>query len=273
MSVGGNSSKQKSNTSSASYSSPISVDRVNDYWYNLDALTGGGWSGGSGGSGASGSSQSAAGSNDGVSANWNYIKDFLNNGQDSRYQVATGDPAYSTNSLVNSAGATNNGAGSSGAADSGDQGTYTPGRLSQWATEGTAPVEYQGLTADELAAVGGAGQTRLLTARQTYGDRGSEISADPSMTLAQRQYQGGQNTRELWNTEDAVASEVEAALTDLMSQEAERKYNADVRNSDLTKSDLETLAAIYASLIGTESTSGSTGTSSGNSSGFNFGLW
>jgi hypothetical protein len=204
----------------------------------------------------------------------------------------------------------------------------SPGRLAQWAREGSAPVDYgyqapdirygyqapniayKGLTADQVRAAGGAGATRLLGAQQVYGDRADQLRADPSMTLLQRNYAGGLNTRELGQTSDAVNKEAEAAITALMSHQADKGleaqaldaagkkavadkgleaqmldaagkkavadavYAAGVRNSDLTSRDLKDLADIYTRMFGqyTTSSGNESSTSKGKTSGWDVGV-
>lgn len=88
------------------------------------------------------------------------------------------------------------------------------------------PVAYQGVSADQLRAVGGLGATRTLSAQQAYGDRAAQLRSDPSMTLAQRQYAGGLNTRELAQTQDAIGREAEAAISAMAQEDALRNYTA-----------------------------------------------
>lgn len=89
-----------------------------------------------------------------------------------------------------------------------------------------SPVAYQGVTAAQVQALGGLGASRSLSAAQAYGDRAAQLRSDPSMTLAQRQYAGGLNTRELAQTQDAIAQEREAAISNMMQEEALRQYTA-----------------------------------------------
>lgn len=166
------------------------------------------------------------------------------------------------------------GAQAAGAGGGYGSGQYGQGRLLNWARNGTAEVDYQGLTPEQLRAVGGAGATRLLAVDRAYGDREEQLGSDPSMTLLQRNYARGLNTREATASRDAVNKEVEAALAGVMQEEAKRRYDAGVRNANLTREDLELLAKMYQGFIGQQSTSSSSSTQSGrgSSSGFGFQL-
>lgn len=145
------------------------------------------------------------------------------------------------------------------------------GRLSNWATTGTpqtnydmsygltkvpyegdvsgrvqsllqsaSPVSYQGVSADQVKALGGMGSTRTLAANQVYADAADKLRADPSMTLAQRQYASGLNTRELAQTRDAIGQETEAAITKMAQEEALRQYTAGAADRQAAMSGQET---------------------------------
>lgn len=146
------------------------------------------------------------------------------------------------------------------------------GRLLQFAREGTPAVGYDELTAQQLRALGGAGATRELAAGRAYGDQMDAVRADPRLSVAQ-----GQRTRELATREyqgnlDAVAKEVEALLTGVSQEERKRRYEAAVRNSELTREDLAALANIFFGGKGQYATSSNTSQGKGDGGGFNVGL-
>ena len=161
----------------------------------------------------------------------------------------------------------------------GNLNSLTGGNLNAFATSGTAPVAYQGLSTDQLRALGGAGETRRLASRQAYTDRASQLASDPSMTLAQRQYSGGLNTRELASQLDAINADAEAGIVTAAQTDAGRTYDANRANADQKLKDQQALAEMYARFIGQQSSSnsygssGSSGSSKGKSSSFGFNLW
>ena len=162
-----------------------------------------------------------------------------------------------------------------------------------------APVSYEGVTADQVRALGGLGATRTNRADQAYRRAIEEALADPSLTTFQRSRTRQNLTRDLSAEQDAIAQEVEAAITGLASQEAGRRletatgnetrsmqaatsnqayladearkaYDAALAKAGITAKDLELLASIFFGGKGQTSTSYGQGTSSGGSSGWNF---
>jgi hypothetical protein len=122
------------------------------------------------------------------------------------------------------------------------------GRLSRYATEGTAPVDYQGLalageapggrqtiqtasyqqlTPDELRAVGGAGETRRFAIERARKQAVGDQAADPSLSVAQRFRARQLTDQDAGDQLDAVNRETEALITQLAGGEREKAFTAD----------------------------------------------
>ena len=141
----------------------------------------------------------------------------------------------------------------------------TGGQLSTFATQGTAPTHYNALTQEELQAIGGAGATRQAALDTSYADQTDQINSNSSLTYAQSSQANQQATENYMTQQDAINQEVEAAITGLSSQEAMRKYQADLANAQLTAQDLALLSQIFYGGKGQYST-GSSGSSGWNTS-------
>ncbi len=119
------------------------------------------------------------------------------------------------------------------------------GRMGTWATEGTAPTQYNALTQQQLQNVGGAGATRTNALNQSLETQQDQINSNPSLTYAQNT-QANQQAMDSYNQQaDAINKEVEASMTGLASQEQMRGYQADLANAQLTAQDLALLSQIY----------------------------
>ena len=119
------------------------------------------------------------------------------------------------------------------------------GQMGTWATQGTAPTNYNALTQGQLQNIGGAGATRQQALNQSYENQTDQINTNPSLTYAQNA-QANQQATDAYNQQaDAINKEVEAAMTGLASQEQMRKYQADLANASLTAQDLALLSQIY----------------------------
>ena len=95
----------------------------------------------------------------------------------------------------------------------------TGGRLGGFATQGTAPTQYNALTQQQLQNIGGAGATRQASIDQSLADQQDQINSNNSMTYAQRNQANQQATENAMTQKDAINKEVEAAMTGLASQE------------------------------------------------------
>ncbi len=128
----------------------------------------------------------------------------------------------------------------------------TGGRLSMFAMNGTPAVNYGGasytspgapetasyaaLTPDQIKALGGLGATRAADVNRARAEAVQQITADPNLTLAQRQRSTQLNDQDTQARLDAINKETEAAITGLSSQEAQRQYEstkaaADTKNA------------------------------------------
>ena len=137
------------------------------------------------------------------------------------------------------------------------------GQMGSWAQNGTAPTDYNALSQAQLQAIGGAGATRQAGVDQALADQQDQINRNSSLTYAQSQQAGQKAVETAMTQKDAINKEVEAAMTGLASQEAMRKYQADVANAGLTAQDMAMLSQIYFGGKGQHSTSSSTGSQSG----------
>ncbi len=127
------------------------------------------------------------------------------------------------------------------------------GRLSRFATEGTAPVDYSGfalageapggrqgiqtasyqeLTPDQLRAVGGAGETRRFAIERARQQAVDDQAADPSLSVAQRFRARQLTDRDAGDQLDAVNRETEALITQLAGAEREKSFGADAARAD-----------------------------------------
>lgn len=119
------------------------------------------------------------------------------------------------------------------------------GQMGTWAQQGTAPTNYNQLSQEQLQAIGGAGATRTNALDTSLENQQDQINRNASMTYAQ-QGQANQTAMDSYNQQtDAINQEVEAAMTGLASQEAMRKYQADLSNAGLTAQDMALLSQIY----------------------------
>lgn len=137
------------------------------------------------------------------------------------------------------------------------------GAMDEWAQGGTAPVtydtidenqvrtaDYEGLTADQVRAVGGMGATRKNEAEQARRRALEEAAADPNLSVAQRARVSQLTDQDYSARADAIAKETEAALTGLLSQETGRAYQADRANADQVNSVMsEERKRIYNALL------------------------
>lgn len=118
------------------------------------------------------------------------------------------------------------------------------GRLATWAKEGTAQTQYTPLQSgqyfnsdlsyapvqadvtyrpvsdDQIRALGGAGATRELNAQRARQMALDEMSADPTLTVAQRQRSSQMTNRDYTDMLDAIGKESEASLTQALLQQA-----------------------------------------------------
>lgn len=107
--------------------------------------------------------------------------------------------------------------------------TLTGGRLNTFATQGT-----QKLTPEQIQAYGGLGATRTADVNRQRAQAIEGISADPNLTIAQRQRSTQLTDQDVQARLDAINKEVEAGITGLAQY-----------NNTLTARDLELLAQIY----------------------------
>ena len=144
----------------------------------------------------------------------------------------------------------------------------TGDRLNNFATQGTSEVNYQPLTQEQLVAIGGAGETRRNALNKSLTNQQDQINNDSSLTVSQRT-RANQLAHESFNDNmDSINKEVESLMSALMSQENQNTYNAKVRNANITREDLNTIANIFFGGKGQKSKS--EGSSSGKSSSFGF---
>ncbi len=144
----------------------------------------------------------------------------------------------------------------------------TGGKLGNFAQNGSAPVNYEGLTQDQLLAIGGAGATRKQAVNDGLTQQLDQIGNDSSLTYAQRNRSNQLANESARSDLDAINKEVEASLAAMAQAENQNKHQSNIYNSQLQARDLELLANIFFGGKGQTSTS----SSSGSSSGFDFKL-
>ncbi|MCW7555522.1 hypothetical protein NX722_23445 [Endozoicomonas gorgoniicola] len=136
------------------------------------------------------------------------------------------------------------------------------GRLNDWATNGTAAVNYNPLTKEELSAIGGAGETRRQATKELLNNQMDTIKNDSSLTVAQRM-RGQQVANESASKSlDGINKEVEASMSALVSQDRMRQYQAALQNSLIPREDLAAIASIFFGGKGQKSSSQSSGSGS-----------
>lgn len=144
------------------------------------------------------------------------------------------------------------------------------GKLSKFAGQGTAPVSYDQLTAQQLRAMGGAGATRELGAQRVRDDAMQRVTADPRLSQFQAQYAGQQADRDYWAAMDAIRKESEAGLTSLAASQRLADLEAQKYNAGLSQEDLKLLADIYFGGKGQYTTESRESSGSGRGSGWGF---
>lgn len=236
----------KSESSSSQQSRPLSADEVAAYFYKLDELTGG-----------------TPGTRATPAVMRRRRSSRVQDDTDSPNQMRRYDDPYGYARAVVERPA--------------QPGTpRTPGRLLNFATEGTPATPYEGLTPEQIEEVsyqsltpeqlrdfGGAGATRELQATRARQQAVEELTADPSLSTFQRQRTRQLTDQDYGDRLDAIAKETEAlmtgaaqtdaqrqfeagkARTDVRSNEAARRYEAALKNANLTREDLITLANIF----------------------------
>lgn len=107
--------------------------------------------------------------------------------------------------------------------------TLTGGKLGDFAKNGTAQ-----LTAEQIQAYGGLGATRTADVNRQRAQAVEGISADPNLTIAQRQRSTQLTDQDVQSRLDAINKETEAGIAGLAQY-----------NNSLTASDLETLIKAY----------------------------
>lgn len=115
----------------------------------------------------------------------------------------------------------------------------TGGRLGEFATDGTAK-----LAPEQIQAYGGLGATRTADVNRQRAQAIEEISADPNLTIAQRQRSTQLTDQDVQSRLDAINKETEAGITGLAQY-----------NNELTAKDLELLIKAYYGGKGQQSTS------------------
>lgn len=105
----------------------------------------------------------------------------------------------------------------------------TGGRLNEFATSGTAA-----LTPEQIQAYGGLGATRVADVNRQRAQAVDEISADPNLTIAQRQRSTQLTDQDVQARLDAINKETEAGIAGLAQY-----------NNELTTKDLELLIKAY----------------------------
>lgn len=127
----------------------------------------------------------------------------------------------------------------------------TGGRLGEFATTGTSK-----LTPEQIQAYGGLGATRTAELKRGRAQAVDEISADPNLTIAQRQRSTQLTDQDVQSRLDAINKETEAGIAGLAQY-----------NNSLTASDLELLIKAYYGGKGEVSSGKNTGGGSASYSG------
>ncbi len=143
------------------------------------------------------------------------------------------------------------------------------GRMGDWATQGTAPTQYNALTQQQLQNIGGAGATRQAAVDQSLSDQQDQIGSNSGLTYAQSNQANQQAVDSATTQKDAINKEVEAAMTGLAGQENQRMYSADLANNQQLAQDMALLSQIFYGGKGQYSS----GSSSGSGWNANVGLW
>lgn len=97
-----------------------------------------------------------------------------------------------------------------------------------------AQVNYSALTPDQVTAAGGLGALREQAARRQNAQTLAQFAADPSLTTFQRLRANQMENQDFGGTLDALATEREAAITGLLSDQQARTLQADLANQQAT---------------------------------------
>lgn len=104
------------------------------------------------------------------------------------------------------------------------------GRLSAPTLGAAERVGYNALTPEQVSAAGGLGALREQVARRQNAQSLAQFAADPSLTTFQRLRANQLENQDFAGTLDALALEREAAITGLLSDNAQRTLQADLAN-------------------------------------------
>lgn len=104
------------------------------------------------------------------------------------------------------------------------------GRLQAPTLGPAAQVNYSALTPEQVTAAGGLGALREQVARRQNAQTLAQFAADPSLTTFQRLRANQLENQDFGGTLDALAAEREAAITGLLSEQAQRTLQADLAN-------------------------------------------
>lgn len=91
-------------------------------------------------------------------------------------------------------------------------------------------VGYNALTPEQVTAAGGLGALREQVARRQNQQTLAQYAADPALTTFQRLRANQLENQDFGGTLDALAQEREAAITGLLSEQAQRTLQADLAN-------------------------------------------
>ncbi len=142
------------------------------------------------------------------------------------------------------------------------------GRLNTFATTGTPVTTYNAPTDKQLFDLGGLGATRRRDIERSRMTALDELKADPSLSTFQAQRARQLTNQDAASSIDALDDEIEAAITQIAMQRADREYAADSANARRLREDMALLAEIFFGGKGQRSEGSASSESSSKQSGF-----
>jgi hypothetical protein len=119
------------------------------------------------------------------------------------------------------------------------------GRLNSFAKNGTAETNYSMLSADDIRAVGGMGESQRNQIQTGLDNQLNDLNDDASITTSQRIRATQLANESASGALNAVNKESEALATQILEGQNSADYQARLRNSQLTREDLESLSAMF----------------------------
>ena len=119
------------------------------------------------------------------------------------------------------------------------------GRLNDFAKNGTQETFFNMLSEDDIRAIGGMGETQRNEIRTSLDNQLSDLNDDASLTTSQRIRASQLANDSASSSLNAINKENEAAATRVLEQQNMADYQARLRNSQLSREDMESISAMF----------------------------